>query len=304
MFIRNCFCGLLALALIASGRVQRAMRRALGGDVVTAIYFHKPNRRLFDRCIQWLTEHGYTFISVGDLIEILQRGKTPPKGAVWLSFDDGCRELLTNVLPLIRKHRIPVTLFLPSGIIAGDGLFPWMNGRRRADCVRDSINVAETKEIAGYPEVTIASHTVSHTVTTNLTDEQSRFEFAESRRALESYTHAAVKCFAYPEGRFNGNEKEFLVQCGYDLAATTENALITRKTDLYLVPRFSVADEISFPEAICNMVGVWRPAIEPFQSCLNWRRAKTALASAAHVDAGRKAAGASAGQNGRQSTRG
>ena len=137
MFIRNCFCGLLALALIASGRVQRAMRRALGGDVVTAIYFHKPNRRLFDRCIRWLTKHGYNFIAIDDLMEILYRGKTPPKGAVWLSFDDGCRELLTNVLPLIRKHRIPVTLFLPSGIIAGDGLFPWMNGRRRADCVRD-----------------------------------------------------------------------------------------------------------------------------------------------------------------------
>jgi hypothetical protein len=146
---------------------------------------------------------------------------------------------------------------------------------------------------------------VNHTVTTNLTEKQARFEFAESRRTLESYTHAAVKCFAYPEGRFSGKEREFLVQCGYDLAATTENSLITRKTDPYLVPRFSVGDEISFPEAICNMVGVWRPAIEPLQRCLKWRRTETALVlSAAHVDGARKAAGTRAGQNSRQSTRG
>jgi peptidoglycan/xylan/chitin deacetylase (PgdA/CDA1 family) len=304
MLIRNCFCGLLALALIMSGRVNRAMRRALGGDVVTAIYFHKPNRRLFARCIQWLTKHGYTFISIGDLMEILYRGKTPPKGAVWLSFDDGCRELLTNVLPLIRKNRIPVTLFLPSGIIDGDGLFPWMNGRRRSDCIRDSINLAEIKEIASYPEVTIASHTVHHVVTTDLTHEQARFEFTESRRALESYTHAVVKYFAYPEGQFSGNERQFLMQCGYDLAATTENAFITRKTDPYLVPRFSVADEISFPEAICNMVGVWRPAIEPLERCLKRRRRETAIRSDMYVDGARRTAGVRAGQNDEQSTRG
>jgi peptidoglycan/xylan/chitin deacetylase (PgdA/CDA1 family) len=276
------------------------MRRALGGEVVTAIYFHKPNKRLFARCIQWLTQHGYTFISIGDLVEILYNGKTPPKGAVWLSFDDGCRELLTDVLPLIRKNRIPITLFLPSGIIDGDGRFPWMNGTRRANGARDSINVAQTKEIANYPEVTIASHTVNHTLTTNLTDEQARFECGESRRALESYTQAPVRYFAYPEGRFSGREREFLVQCGYDLAATTENDFITRTTDPYLVPRFSVANEISFPEAICNMVGVWGPATEPLRKYLKRRRTEAPLRSAAYADGARKAAGAMAGQNGQQ----
>ena len=50
---------------------------------------------------------------------------------------------------------------------------------------------------------------------------------------------------------------------GYRIAATTENAFVTSKSNPYLVPRFSVADEISFPEAICNMVGVWRPVIDP-----------------------------------------
>jgi hypothetical protein len=62
------------------------------------------------------------------------------------------------------------------------------------------------------------------------------------------------------------------VEFDYRLAATTENAFVTRETDPYLVPRFSVADEIFFPEAICNMVGVWRPAIDPLINVLQrWK---------------------------------
>lgn len=260
MVLRNYCCGLLALAVIASGRVRRARRRALGGDVVTAIYFHKPNRRLLEHCLGWLIKYGYTFISEDDLLEILYRGKKPPRGAVWLSFDDGLRELLENVLPLVRQRRIPVTLFIPSGIVEGDGHLPWLD--RRAS-FRHALTVAEVKQVTGYAEVTIGSHTVNHTVTTGLAEETARTELGESKHTLESWTGADIKSFSYPEGKFDGRERPLLAETGYRLAVTTQNALITHQTDPYLVPRFSIGDEISFPEAICNMVGMWRPAIDP-----------------------------------------
>jgi peptidoglycan/xylan/chitin deacetylase (PgdA/CDA1 family) len=259
---RNCFCGLLALSVIASGRVRRARMRAFERDVVTAIYFHKPNRRLFARCISWLMKHGYAFISADELLEILYRRKTPPSGAVWLSFDDGCKELIQDVLPVIRKLKIPVTLFMPTGIISGNGLFPWPQ-IKGSHGIRDSFTVAELKQVATCPEVTIGSHTVSHPIMTSLTEERIRFELAESKRTLESWINADIRCFAYPEGRFNSREKALLVESGYCMAATTENALINRQTDPYLLPRLSIGDDISFPEAICNMVGVWRPVIDP-----------------------------------------
>src|SRR6185437_10012396 len=110
--------------MIASGRVRRAKKRILSSDAVTAIYFHNPNKRLFARCVHWLTKSGYTFISHDELIRILQRRIEPPIGAVWLSFDDGFKELLDTVVPLVRQDHVPVTLFIPPGIIEGDGLFP------------------------------------------------------------------------------------------------------------------------------------------------------------------------------------
>jgi poly-beta-1,6-N-acetyl-D-glucosamine N-deacetylase len=273
MILRNSLGWLLALLLTASGRVRQARRRALSGDVVTAIYFHRPNQKLFVRCIRWLIKHGYQFISVDDLLDILYRRNRPPKGAVWLSFDDGMKELLDDVLPLVRLHRIPVALFIPTGFIEGDGRFPWLHAKssratddriaRVMNGTRDALTIAELKHVASFPEVTIGSHTVSHAVTIHLTDERTRFELGESKRTLQSWTGTNVKCFAYPVGLFDGRERFFLEEFGYSLAATTENSFITRETDAYLVPRFSIGDEISFPEAVCNMVGVWRPAIDP-----------------------------------------
>jgi len=267
--VRNFICGAIAVGVIATGKARRARQIALRGDVITPIYFHNPNKRLFARCIGWLARHGYTFISTQELIDILHHGKAIPRGAVWLSFDDGYKEWLEDVLPLVRDRHVPVTLFIPSGIVKNDGRLPWLHrDAAEGSGVRDAVNVSELKSIAAYPEVTIGAHTVNHVVTANLAEEKTRLELGESQRALESLTGSTVKCFAYPEGRFDGRERKFLTEFGYRLAAATTVGFITRKSDPYVLPRFCVSDEIWFPEAICNMVGVWRPAIDPIMHFL------------------------------------
>jgi len=256
--LRNFACGLLAVALIASGRVRRARKRALAGGVVSAIYFHGPNRRLFRRCVEWLSGHGYTFISSDQLWEALAAGKPLPEGAVWLSFDDACRNLIGDVLPLIESRHIPVTLFAPSGIVEGDGLFSW---RAALHGGRNAMTAAELKRASLIGEVTIGSHTVTHAHMARCSDEELLSETDGSRRTLEAIAGKRAFYFAYPYGELSGREREYLIRAGYRFAATTENAFVTPQSDPYLVPRFAVANNISFPEAICNMVGVWSPAI-------------------------------------------
>jgi peptidoglycan/xylan/chitin deacetylase (PgdA/CDA1 family) len=281
--VRKLVCAGLALGLIASGRVRRAKRRAFTANTISAIYFHKPAKELFARSIRWLRNNGYTFVSAGDVVRMLSGGKPVPPGAVWLSFDDGCRELLDNVLPLVREFKIPVTLFIPSGIVEGDGLLPWLHGLPYAGSIpshaprysaaapgnfRDTLTVEELRQIAAYPEVTIGSHTVHHAVTALSTDEELELELGDSKGTIEFWTGKSVDCFAYPEGRFDGREKRLFRAFGYRMAATIESAFVTPATDPYLVPRFSMADDMSFPEAICNMVGVWRGMMDRLKSLL------------------------------------
>jgi len=259
MMLRKVFCGSLALAVIVSGRVRRAKKSILSSNLITAIYFHNPNKRLFARCVRWLIKNGYTFISHHELIKILHQGVEPPRGAVWLSFDDAFKELLENVVPIARQLHVPVTIFVPSGIVDSDGLFPWLDSK-----VRDAITVADVKEIAKYPEVSMGSHTVGHTVIVNLSDEEVHRELEKSKRMLEAWTGAPITAFAYPEGRSDGCETLLLTKSGYQLAATSAPMFVTQGTNPYFVPRFHVGDNFPFPEAICNMVGSWRPVIDPF----------------------------------------
>jgi peptidoglycan/xylan/chitin deacetylase (PgdA/CDA1 family) len=267
--------------LIASGRVRRARKAALAGGVVTAIYFHNPGKALFRGCIRWLLRNGYVFVSAEDVVNFL-RGGPIPRGAVWISFDDGYRDMLANVLPIIRQHSIPATVFLPSGILQGRGLFPWIkpekidgsdgnSGPGEDSLHRHCLTVPELKEMLRDTRVTIGAHTVGHVITAGCDEERLRFELEQSRRDLESLTNRPVHCFAYPNGLFDGREHKFLDEFQYSLAATTENAFVTPATEPYLVPRFSIADSIWLPEAICDMTGVWKPAIDTIKRIVRLR---------------------------------
>lgn len=254
---------LLALALLASGIVLKARKRALGGGLLTALYFHKPSAALFARCIRTLTRQGYVFVSAGEMLEMLEGKRPIPKGAVWLSFDDGCREILDSVIPVVEAANIPVTLFIPSGIVAGDGRFPWVDPKHRhgGPAARDAITLDDLRRLAAKPNVTIGGHTVSHAKTTECAHERLRYELEESRRQLECWTGRPVTFFAFPNGEFDGRDIPVLHECGYRFAATCENAFVVPGGDLYRIPRFSVADDISYAEALCNLVGVWHPVI-------------------------------------------
>jgi peptidoglycan/xylan/chitin deacetylase (PgdA/CDA1 family) len=273
--LRNAVCSALALSLIASGAVRRARQAAFKDGVITAIYFHNPSRTLFEKCIRWLMRNGYVFVSADDVLAFL-RGRPVPRGSVWISFDDGFRDMLENALPAVRKYKLPITLFLASGILKSWGGFPWVEalGPARDSAIsapasrRHCITTSELKQMQESAPVTVGAHTVHHVITTSCTADEIRFELGQCRVDLESLSGAPVEYFAYPNGRFNGSERRYLEEFRYSLAVTTENAFITRKTEWHLVPRFSVADKITFPEAICNMTGVWRPAIDSIRRLL------------------------------------
>jgi len=278
LLIRNLTCGMLGAVLIACGRVRRARKMALGPRVVTALYFHKPGAKLFLGCVRWLTKHGYTFISVGELIAFLDRRGSLPSGAVWLSFDDGSSELLENVLPVVRRYQIPVTLFIPSGIVGGDGKFPWV---KETGGGRHAITVQDLRTISEYPEVTIGSHTVSHPDVRRCAEEELARELRDSMRMLEEWTGGAVDCLSYPYGLFDERATQAARSAGYALAVTTENRFVVPDTDPYLVPRFSIADAIWFPEMVCNIVGVWRPVLDPLKKLVQRVRSAPAVSSPA-----------------------
>ncbi len=293
--IRNSLAALLAYFLILSGAVKKAKKQCLEQEKVLSAFFHDPPEKIFKACILWLVKNGFVFISTGQLLEFLYQKKPLPAGAVWITFDDGWDRNLSQVIPVIREMDVPVTFFIPTAEIE-KGAF-WFNqvikhkkrlppefrtrpfekllvlkNSERLKIVQDlypesgesgdPMSIADIREIAALPQVTIGSHTVNHVVTVNCEPGELEQEIKNSKAALEQWLGKEIISFAYPNGDHDGREKPLLQKHGYKIAATIENEYITADTDPFFVPRNCVLDDGSFAENLCHMLGVWTPFIE------------------------------------------
>jgi len=66
-----------------------------------------------DEHLQFLERHARP-VALQQAIGELARGTIPPRTVV-VTFDDGYEDTLTEALPLLRKHRVPATVFVTTG---------------------------------------------------------------------------------------------------------------------------------------------------------------------------------------------
>jgi peptidoglycan/xylan/chitin deacetylase (PgdA/CDA1 family) len=287
---------MIGRGLMASGAVGRAKARVLSEEIVTPLLFHNPTKKNFRTCVRWLMRNGYVFISSDDVIGLLKGELAVPKGAVWLSCDDGWRGLLENVIPAIEEYDIPLTLFVSTDPVERTGVFwtslaerhaaylPWpYRGRplmlravpeeERAEIIgrlerkflqgwtREALTIEETAQLSRLPQITIGSHGVHHAVLPNCTESELDDEIGRSQAALQDWTGKPVRIFSYPFGSFDGRVNAVLRKYGYALASTTEKRFMIPGDDPYAVPRLSVPDNAAPSEAFSRMTGVFNPFI-------------------------------------------
>ncbi|MEO8768965.1 MAG: polysaccharide deacetylase family protein [Ferruginibacter sp.] len=287
---RNIAAFLLSKFLIASGKVGQVKKRAANGDFILSVYFHDPSKKLFEACVKWFLKNGYSFISTDELAAIGKGEKSFPKAAVVFTVDDGWSGNKENIAAIANKYKIPVTIFASTQPIATGEAYWWsyiaaanknglvtqsvsalkkIKNEERVSIVnsiktqlplkREALTIDELKEISNNGFVSIGSHTVTHPILIQCSDEQAAFEIRESKKILEGWLHKDVAHFAYPNGLYNKREINFLKDSGYRTAYTTIPQYITVENfkDLYSLPRFDVLEDISFSENICRMTGAW-----------------------------------------------
>ena len=292
--IRNITGYFLAFILILLGRLHKNKEKAFQQDVITSIGFHNPGKRLFQKLIVWLKKNDFVFLSSTQLIAILKKQTPCPRGAVWISFDDGWRDNVKNVIPVARDNEVPVTIFIYTAAIE-EGNFWWRTiqqhpelipeALREADTIRqqpesvrrqiiedikksgmtiarEAMTIEEVKEVASIPNVTIGAHTLTHPILPNCQETDLEHELGESKRKIEEWTGGNIRVFAYPNGAFDGRDRPILERHGYESAVTTEEIFANANSDTYLFPRHIVMDDGSFIENLCHALGVWAPFIK------------------------------------------
>ncbi|MBY0522958.1 MAG: polysaccharide deacetylase family protein [Gemmataceae bacterium] len=73
----------------------------------------------FARQIEFLSRH-YLVLPLREVVQRMANGKPLPKNAAVVTFDDGFRNVLTGAFPVLRRHDVPATVFLVTGLVGTD----------------------------------------------------------------------------------------------------------------------------------------------------------------------------------------
>lgn len=197
----------------------------------------KPAR--FEEQLNWLKDNGFTIIPLQEAVDYLQGKRTslPPK-AVVITIDDGWKSVYTYVYPIIRKHKIPVTLFIyPQTISEGKNTLTW-----------DELHELQN---SGYFDV--QSHTYSHPnfkiekrhLSAASFDKNVEKELVQSKQILEEKMGKPITLLAWPFGIYNDYLEQQAAKAGYAMAFTIDYRTAKRADKPMAQPRFMILESQS-----------------------------------------------------------
>lgn len=206
---------------------------------------------VFAAQLEWLKSNGFEVIPLARLVDALARGGKLPGKAVVITVDDGHRTVLSEMLPLVRRHRIPVTLFIyPSAISNASYALKW--------------GELEALQQAGFD---IQSHTYWHP---NFKQEKRRLPPAEYRELLRSQLvksksvlakHLGVDAdmLAWPYGIYDDELVAAASAAGYRAGFTLDRRHPRVGDRLLALPRYLITDAVSLRE-FARMLEAGSPA--------------------------------------------
>lgn len=171
-----------------------------------------PDR--FRTHVEILLEAGFEIVTVAELADRAGAAEPPP-GLAALSFDDGMEDNHSVLLPILREHRIPATVYVVSGLIGKPN--PWLAAESGARMMTPD----ELRELAGVG-VELGAHTVSHPDLSLLDRAACLKEMVESRATIEEVSGARVRTFAYPFCRYSPEAVAAAREAGFAAAVTCE----------------------------------------------------------------------------------
>jgi peptidoglycan/xylan/chitin deacetylase (PgdA/CDA1 family) len=162
--------------------------------------------------IELLRAAGYQFVTVAELAR-RAGGSEPPPGLVALSFDDGMDNNHHVLLPILREHGIPATVYVTTGLIGRPN--PWMAPESGARMM----TVDELRDLA-RAGVELGAHTVTHPDLSTLAEHDCLREMVESREAIERLVGVEVSTFAYPFFKLSPAAIAAARRAGFEAAVT------------------------------------------------------------------------------------
>lgn len=192
--------------------------------------------------LEFLRKNGYTVVPLRRLVERINGGNERlPDKAVAITVDDGHRSVYTEMLPLVRRYRIPVTLFIyPSAISNASYALTWQ----------------QLEELRQSGLFDIQSHTYWHP---NFEQEKQRLppdayrdfvrmQLVKPRRVLAQRLGVDADLLAWPFGIYDDELIAAAADAGYVAGFTLDRRHPSAADRPLALPRYLMTDAVGMRE--------------------------------------------------------
>ena len=216
--------------------------------------------------LDWLAGHGYTAVSLSQVVAHARDGAPLPRKPVLITFDDGLRSLYTHAWPLLQAYDVPVVAAVVTSWID-------MPAERKVDYgtrpfgKEDFVTWAQLREMKSSGLLEVASHThdLHHGILANPQGNQTpaaitrRYDAATGRyetetefrarllddlstsaRRIREETGTAPRALVWPYAAYNRIGNVVAEQAGMDITFDLESANPPKLTDLHGLGRLLV----------------------------------------------------------------
>jgi peptidoglycan/xylan/chitin deacetylase (PgdA/CDA1 family) len=197
----------------------------------------------FKAHIETIITQGYQVMPLTTIVDGLKKGGNLPDKAVAITFDDAYKNIFTHAFPILKKYRLPFTVFVATNYIAEPStqFLSWDELREM------SINGAF-----------IANHTASHShlLRRQQGETQSQWlnrveqEILIAEKALHKNINSGPvqKLLAYPYGEYDTNIQRIIKKLGY-VAFGQQSGAAGSNSDFSALPRFPLSGVYSDHES-------------------------------------------------------
>ena len=202
------------------------------------------------------------------LSEIISPDSKKDNNQVAITFDDGYESVCQNALPILRKLKIPATVF-----VLGDNVNP---DRKEMSENKKLLSIQQIKELhqVGWE---IGFHSKTHAYTRALDKNRLRKEIINGKKEFEEKLGISLRYFAYPRGIYTDKIIRTVKKAGFEAAFTVDGEALKKTIDPYRIPR-TVLDrnrDMQQFKALLSPLGLWlgskRISVLKLEEHLNYR---------------------------------
>jgi peptidoglycan/xylan/chitin deacetylase (PgdA/CDA1 family) len=193
----------------------------------------------FEKQVLYLL-HNYNIVSLMDIVNYIQGKTNLADNSVAITFDDGYAEIYFSVYPILKKHKLPVTIFLVTDYAGTDKEFYWdsyfgLVGNK-------FLSWLQVKDMSENG-ISFGIHTATHPNLARLNEEEIKEEISRSKNKLEIMLNKKAEFFSYPFGtvlHINDITKKVISEYGFSCALTTIYGTVGLKSDILNLRRILI----------------------------------------------------------------